>query len=552
MRSKGRTLLRVAALWTAVLSGVSVAGVSCAFIPLALAQGPAEDRGAESSSESERSPTASRTNAGARTTFPPTLPDEALAGPIDARSYVLGPGDVLSLELSGRASRQIPVIVDAEGRASFPEIGVIEVGRRTLASVRDQVLTKLRPLYSGVRVDLRLVRLRTFKVYVAGQVESPGVTIATGATRASEVFRGEFALRNDASRRNIELRRDSDTRLVDLDAFAFLGRDGDNPLLEDGDILLVPPLKERVYAFGAFGRSGEYELAPTDSISDLIEIAGGLLPGTDPASGLLVRFTGPAVLDSMPVDLAAALRGEADLPLQDRDRLFAREFPEFKRIRNVVLSGEFMRPGPYSIREGEDRLSMVIDRAGGFAKGAAKNRIQVFRPAENAGQRDIEFERLSRLSRSEMTDAEYQVFKTKLASQQAAYVLAYEQLNRPETEFDILLRDGDVVVVDRETQAVRVAGEVQQPSLIEYLAGRTGQEYIQLAGGFTRRADRGKIRVTRAGSNQTLFLKDARGIQPGDFIWVPEERDINFWGVFKDVILVAGSVATVIILLRDH
>jgi hypothetical protein len=47
-------------------------------------------------------------------------------------------------------------------------------------------------------------------------------------------------------------------------------------------------------------------------------------------------------------------------------------------------------------------------------------------------------------------------------------------------------------------------------------------------------------------------LKDARGIQPGDFIWVPEQRDINFWGVFKDVILVAGSVATVIILLRDH
>ncbi len=59
------------------------------------------------------------------------------------------------------------------------------------------------------------------------------------------------------------------------------------------------------------------------------------------------------------------------------------------------------------------------------------------------------------------------------------------------------------------------------------------------------------MRVTRAGSNQTLLLQDARAIQPGDFIWVPEKRDINFWGVLKDVILVAGSVATVIILLRD-
>jgi protein involved in polysaccharide export with SLBB domain len=552
MRSTGRTRFRAVSLWSLITLGAWIAGMELAFASLALAQAPADEGGPESYSEDTRTPASSRRASGTRAGFPSALPDEALAGPIDAQTYVLGPGDVLSLELSGRASRQVPVIVDAEGRANFPEMGVIEVGRRTLAAVRDQVLARLRPLYSGVRVDLRLVRLRMFKVYVAGQVESPGVTIATSATRASEVLRGEFTLKDDASRRNIELRRGSETRRVDLDAFAFLGREGDNPLLEDGDILLVPPLKERVYAYGAFGRSGEYELAPADSISDLIEIAGGLLPGTDTASGVLVRFSGAAVLDSIPVNLEAALRGDRDLPLLDRDRLFAREFPEFKRTRNVVLSGEFMRPGPYAIREGVDRLSMVIDRAGGFVGGAAKNRIQVFRPAENAGQRDIEFERLSRLSRSEMTDAEYQVFKTKLASQQAAYVLAYEQLSRPETEFDILMRDGDVVVVDRETQAVRVAGEVGQPSLLEYLAGRTAQEYITLAGGFTRRADRGKVRVTRAGSNQTLLLKDARGIQPGDFIWVPEQRDINFWSVFKDVILVAGSVATVIILLRDH
>jgi protein involved in polysaccharide export with SLBB domain len=481
------------------------------------------------------------------------IPDDALAGSVDAHEYRLGPGDVLALELSGRAARHLPIVVDAEGRASFPEIGVVEVGGRTLEDVRSQVLGRIRPVYSGVRVDLRLLRLRMFKVYVAGEVETPGVTRANGATRASEVFRGPLAIRTQGSRRNIELKR-SDGRVerVDLDAFAYLGHSRQNPFLEDGDILLVPPRKERIHALGAFGRPGEYERAPGDSISDLIEIAGGLLPGTDPRTGLLIRFASPTGLDSLSLDLSSVIAGSADGPLVDGDRLFAREYPEFKRGRNVTMVGEFLLPGPYSIEEGKDRLSTLIERAGGFTAAAARNRIQVFRPPANEGQRDIEFERLSRLSRSEMTDAEYQVFKTKLASQQAAYVVAFSQIGQKDKEYDVFLRDGDIVIVERESQAVRVAGEVQQPSLIEFLPGRTAEEYIRLAGGFTGRAQRSKVRVTRAGSNQTLLAGDARAIQPGDFIWVPEKRDIDFWSVFKDVILVAGSVATVIILLRDR
>ena len=270
-----------------------------------------------------------------------TQPFALLAGPIDPARYRLGPGDVLSLEWTGRASRQLTVVVDAEGRVNLPELGVVSVGGRMLGDVRGQVLGRLRPLYPGARVDLRLVRVRSFKVYVSGQVMTPGVVAATGATRASELFHGPFALRDDGSRRNIELRRRDGTRLrVDLDAFALLGREEQDPYLEDGDVLLVPPRRERVYALGAFARPGEYELAPGDSVSDLVELAGGILPGTEEAGGLLVRFVSPTELDSVRLDLGAVVGRREDRALQHQDRLYARTPSDYRKVRNVTLFGE--------------------------------------------------------------------------------------------------------------------------------------------------------------------------------------------------------------------
>jgi protein involved in polysaccharide export with SLBB domain len=475
-----------------------------------------------------------------------------LAGAVDASRYPLGPGDILSLELSGRASRQTTLVVDAEGRLNLPEMGVVDVSGVTLEAARNRILARLRGVYPGARVDLRLIALRQFKVYVAGQVKTPGVTGATAATRASELFRGPLELREDASRRNIELRRrDGRTVRVDLDAFAYLGSAADDPYVEDGDVLLVPPRRERIYALGAFARPGEYEYAPGDSLSDLIALAGGLQPGAEFHPGMLVRFQGDRLLDSTAIDLPAVIAGRGDRALAPRDRIFARTAPDFRTVRNVTVAGEVRLPGPYALGNEEDRLADVLAHAGGPTAEAARTRIQVFRRGSGVAPRDIEFERLSRLNRAEMTDAEYTVFKTKLASQQAAFVVSYEELLADSSAFDVRLEDGDYVYLERETQSIRVSGEVLRPALVEFVPGRTGKEYIALAGGFTQRARRGDVRVTRAGSSQILLLDDVREIQAGDFIWVPEKKDVSFWGVFKDVILVAGSVATVIILVRD-
>jgi len=477
-------------------------------------------------------------------------PRALLAGAVDPRTYRLGPGDRLSLELSGRTQRLVPLIVDVEGRVNVPDLGVVSVAGRSLEDVRAQLLGRLRPIYPGARVDLRLLVVRAFKVYVSGQVRSPGATAATPITRASELLTGRFELLPGASRRNVELhRRDGTTRRVDLDAFALLGDSGANPPLEDGDILVVPSAREYVYALGAFARPGRYEFSAHDSTATMVALAGELLPGADAARGMLVRFVTPTTMDSMRVDFGSPGGGDAEL--RPDDRLFAYAPGDYQRPRNVSITGEVAMPGPYSIRPGMDRLSSLLARAGGLTESAARTRIQVFRPGPTTGQRDIEFERLSRLTRSEMTDAEYTAFQTKLASQQAAFVVSADDLGRGGSAFDVVLEDGDILVVGRETAAVRVAGEVKRPALVTYQPLRTGEEYIALAGGFTRRARRGDVRLTRLGSNQTLSLSDVKSVQPGDFIWVPEKKEVNFWGVVKDVILVAGSAATVVLLFHN-
>lgn len=475
-----------------------------------------------------------------------------LAGPVNPGTYRLGPGDQLSLELGGRVTRMVPVLVDVEGRINVPDLGVLSVAGRTLEDVRGQLLSRLRPIYPGARVDVRLVQVREFKVYVSGQVRTPGAAVATHTTRASEILRGPFALLDGASRRNIELRhRDGRTQRVDLDEFALLGRTDSDAQLEDGDILVVPPTREWIHALGSFARAGDFEYVPGDSLAGLVALAGGVLPGVEPASGSLVRFVTPTTTDSIPVDLGVGRGAVGDLPLQPEDRVFARAPGDFMRTRNVTVFGEVRFPGPYALRPGEDRLRTLLARAGGPTSNAATGRIQVFRPGVSTSSRDIEFERLSRLTRGEMTDAEYMRFQTKLAAQQATFLVSADELGRGTGEFDVVLEAGDIVVVDRETQAVRVAGQVVRPALVAYEPNRSGEGYIQLAGGFTAHARRSDVRVTRASSNQTLALSDVKQIEPGDFIWVPEKKEANFWGVLKDAILVAGSVATVVLLFHN-
>jgi protein involved in polysaccharide export with SLBB domain len=148
-----------------------------------------------------------------------------------------------------------------------------------------------------------------------------------------------------------------------------------------------------------------------------------------------------------------------------------------------------------------------------------------------------------------MTSSEYLSFRTKLASAQTTFLVDATALD-PGGARDVVLQPDDVVVVDRISASVRVSGVVLRPGLVRYSPELDGRDYIRLAGGFAKGAGKGATRVTRATTGQTLRLGDVERIEAGDLIYVPEKPDRNILAGLRDVIVVAGGIATVVIAFR--
>jgi protein involved in polysaccharide export with SLBB domain len=476
-------------------------------------------------------------------------PRPVLAGPVDAEKYRLGPGDLLSLEYGGKAFDSRFFVVDGEGRVGLPNLGVVLVAGNTLSEARADILKHLRAYLPGATLDLRLIEPRTFRVYVLGEVKQPGSAEVMGSARALEAIERAGGLTENASRRNIRIiRRDGAVVPVDFDRFDRTGDWDANPFLEDGDRMIVPLVIERMGIFGSVPRPGGYEFRSGDSLSTAIRLAGGLLPEARPDSVLVLRFHGSQGLDSLYVNLEENAGSGAAILLQADDRVFIHPQPQWHPSRQVSITGEVNSPGVYAIHEGTDHVSDLVRWAGGVTPQAARRNVRLERRLPATDQ-DVEFDRLNKLSRGEMTNSEYQTFRSKLAVRQSAYLIDFSGGSPKPPTSDVLLRDGDRIDVGRLELAVRVDGSVKNPGLLAFDERRSVSDYIKMAGGPTRRANTGDARLTRAGTGNTLFARDAETIEPGDFIWVPEKKETSFWSVLRDIVLVSGQVATIILVV---
>ena len=137
-------------------------------------------------------------------------------------------------------------------------------------------------------------------------------------------------------------------------------------------------------------------------------------------------------------------------------------------------------------------------------------------------------------------------FQTKLAEQKNAFLIDWASIQKGTQDVDPLLQDGDMVRVDRFVPTVRVEGEVRRPGFVDYVPGRPLHEYIDLSGGFTERASKSSIRVSRSLTGQVLPARSVKSVQPGDFIWVPEHKDVDTWAIFRDVVAVVAQVAVIV------
>ncbi len=471
---------------------------------------------------------------------------DALEGAVDA-GYRLGPGDRLGIYLWGEPPITFDSRVTLDGKVIIPQVGEVDVLGRTLSEARTDIARTMASRFRNQKISVSLLQLRRFQVHVTGQVQTPGAVLTSSADRVLDAIALVGGALEDASLRNIEIRR-SDGAVIPADVFRYLktGEISGNPTLRDGDVVHVPFRGPEVFLYGAVKSDGPYEVLPSDTLADLVRIAGGTTDRAAPDSVEVTRFIGGDETTRLYVNLDRA--GDS-FQLQPDDQILFPSRLNWHRRHVVDLRGEVHSPGTFAIVDGETRISEVIERAGGFTDLAFLEEASVIR-RRAIRLDDKEYERLRLMSASEMTDDEYEYFKMKSREEKGLMVVDFVKLRTSgDPVHDILLRSGDLIEIPPQKDFVSVLGEVATPGNIVHESGVSADDYIQMAGGYADNADRGKVRVIRVATGEWVDRKDAGEIRAGDTIWVPEKAERNYWNIFKESLAVVTQILTVYLIV---
>lgn len=291
-----------------------------------------------------------------------SLPMDLPVGP----DYVLGPGDGVTINLWGSASRRLFRTVDPEGRLSLPEAGPVLVSGRTLGQVQEAVQQILRTQFRDVSADVSLSRLRTIRVYVVGDVQRPGAyDISSLSTPLNALFAAGGPTAAGSSRIARHFRGKQLVQEVDLYDLLLHGVRSDMEKLQSGDSVLVPPLDGEVAIEGMVRRPAVYELHGEKSLADALQLSGGVLPTatlTHIEVQRLVAHEKHTMLNlDLPIsgdEMAEAAKELDTFAIQPGDTVHVFPIAPFNKDA-VYLEGHVLRPGKFSYHDGMKLTDLV-------------------------------------------------------------------------------------------------------------------------------------------------------------------------------------------------
>jgi protein involved in polysaccharide export with SLBB domain len=283
---------------------------------------------------------------------PAFLPMDLPVGP----NYVVGPGDSLSIDLWGGVSQRLLRTVDREGRLSLPEAGPILVSGRTLGDVQQDVQRVMRTQFRDVSADVSLQRLRTVRVYVVGDVSSPGAYDVSSLSTPLNALFAAGGVTQQGSLRRLQHYRGKQL-IEEVDAYDLLlhGIRGDLARLENGDSLLVPPLGSVVEVDGMVRRPALYELHNEKTLEDALDLAGGILPAAALRHIEVQRLVAHEKRTMLSVEIGETSDPEAvrtqlrGLAVQDGDEIHIFPIAPYNS-ESIYLEGHVLRPGRYSYK----------------------------------------------------------------------------------------------------------------------------------------------------------------------------------------------------------
>lgn len=482
-----------------------------------------------------------------RSTFDP----QALEGPVDPNTYILGPGDAVYLNVYAAHALDQDLTITPEGRLLIPKIGQVSVTGLSVTEAQEKVNKMLARDYRNPNASLSLRKLRGVKVSLLGEVVMPGVQTATALQRLSEVIDKSGGFKEKSSLRNIQIRRaDGSVRqTADLVRYFSMGDLNANPYIESGDVIFVPNTRRLMMVNGAVGAPGAIEYREGDDLQTVVALAHGLQPSALTDSVEIARFenNSPTRANRFYVNYESA----KSTPIKEGDVIFIRAIPEYHTPRVVTVAGEVTYPGKYSIELGVTTLSDVLARAGGLLPTASIEEAALIRRVGVGSWESepelIRLERLGSMNRERMTDDEYNYLEARSRQMsRQVMVVDFKKLLNGDRSQDILVRDEDSVVVPRARGYVSVSGAVNNQGNVTFAEGSNYERYIERAGGYSSSADPSGVRIINSKTGSYIDpTDDDYVIGPGDIIVVPNERS-QFWKNFETISAVTAQVITIV------
>ncbi len=470
--------------------------------------------------------------------------------------YKLSVGDKITLQMWGAYEVSVKLSVDAQGNVFIPQVGPVQLQGVANKDLNSVVEKKVRSVYKkNVNLYASLDATEPVKLFVTGFVKSPGLYGGFSSDSILAFLAKSGGIRSESgSYLNVELKRNGQTRTT-FNLYDFLLKGTiEQVQLQDGDTLVVNSRQSVVNFDGLVENPVQIEFTDGQILLDnALELVGAMPEATH------VRITRNQTekrnVEYLPLTTAK------NLTLQSGDEVTVVS-DKMPGTISVAIEGEHNGQAIYILPYGSTIKSLVKQLK--LNERSNLEALQLFRKEVAARQKEVLEISLQQLEQVTLSARSSTDGEAKLRQADAESILKFIErarklkprgqvlLGNSKRKNDVLLKDGDRLVIPGETVLVQVYGEVMFPNAMVYRNNSDILDYVASAGGFNQKADQSRLLIMHQnGTITNIQKKDGwfsdgyvkADIQPGDEIMVMPQVDVKSFQHTRDIIDTVYKVA---------
>lgn len=401
------------------------------------------------------------------------------------------------------------------------------------------------------------------KLEIKGAVYRPGIyqfggdlnTVKQLVEKADGIMADAFLGRAVLHRQREDLTRE----IIQVDLKNILNGTKPDIALKRNDVLYIPSIHDlqdlgNVEVFGEVARPGKYIFADNMTLEDLIIQAGGLLESASTVkvdvsrriknnksteiSATIGEMYSFALKDGFVID------GEAGFILQPYDQVYVRRSPGYQPQVNVKIEGEILYDGTYALTSKSERLSDLVKKAGGATPYAYIKGAKLMR---RANEEEIErMKDVMEMMQREMGATSMDSLKLDVNPTYSVGINLEAALKNPGSDADIVLREGDQLILPELTNTVKINGAVMFPNTVTYDKKMSVKDYISQAGGYANGARKTKAFIIYMNGQVAKVKGSGSGmVEPGCEIIVPikDKTKAEKWNI-QTILGIASSLGS--------